>query len=362
MEFSVVVQGSHGSLTFDDSVAGSAAGYCRQMRGSHQSKCQAHYISLFTNLDDKPLKFFPCPYGLSTTGPVTWSATRRVFYGFRLKQYAHCAAEDAISNVPVTTEDVIRKYIEFIANAIAEVKEFESSALELAIHDARHLNQAITVNAEQLLASYGYDQRDEWNMEALRQNDAHRRALSIFAASRDLSLALSMHEVARDASTASDSPQQFHLHKTFFKQKQISLERLAKKGLKLEIQNSAKIVTFSRAFGLLPKILIDNAIKYAGNNSEIRISFIESREVFKIECINHGPIVRDDELEKVFERRIRGSNRSGTEGGGIGLWLARLIVEANGGTIKMEATKGGKDLGGRKIGMTRIIIAFIGQR
>ena len=88
--------------------------------------------------------------------------------------------------------------------------------------------------------------------------------------------------------------------------------------------------------------ILDNAVKYGNEESVIEIS-IEAYEMFVcITISNEGKGISEEEIPLVFQRFYRGKNTGETEGVGIGLYLARQIVEEQGGYIKVKSKAGGK--------------------
>ena len=85
--------------------------------------------------------------------------------------------------------------------------------------------------------------------------------------------------------------------------------------------------------------LLDNAVRHspAGGTVELRAS--RSRSTVTIEVCDEGPGISEEERSKVFERFYRAdSARSSQEGGaGLGLAIARWIVDLHGGDIRVEA-------------------------
>jgi signal transduction histidine kinase len=84
--------------------------------------------------------------------------------------------------------------------------------------------------------------------------------------------------------------------------------------------------------------LIQNAIKYTPDGTPIDIAARSVGERVEFVVRDHGAGIPDEDLESVFERFQRGSQgRSGrTSGMGLGLYLVRLLVEAQGGGIRVE--------------------------
>ena len=88
--------------------------------------------------------------------------------------------------------------------------------------------------------------------------------------------------------------------------------------------------------------LIANAFKYGDNSSPIRVSARALGDGFgRIEIANSGPGIPKDEREAVFLpfRRASGAGRN-VPGAGLGLSIAKLLVEAQGGRIDFDSVPG----------------------
>jgi two-component system sensor histidine kinase KdpD len=87
--------------------------------------------------------------------------------------------------------------------------------------------------------------------------------------------------------------------------------------------------------------LINNALAYAGNDLpiDINISVHDENDVL-VSVIDHGKGLRTVDLTRIFDKFFRVGGNSGS-GLGLGLTLARGIVEAHGGKMWATATPGG---------------------
>ena len=90
--------------------------------------------------------------------------------------------------------------------------------------------------------------------------------------------------------------------------------------------------------------LVRNALRAVqqGGGSRITIFVTPEGETVAIGVEDDGPGIAADELQRIFERFYRGSSsRESGNGSGLGLTIARQIVEAAGGEIAAEPGAGG---------------------
>lgn len=89
-------------------------------------------------------------------------------------------------------------------------------------------------------------------------------------------------------------------------------------------------------------ILVDNAVKYSNEGGEVDVALVNDSGNVTVTVADRGIGLGEEELKHVFERYYRGSKAAGHEGGtGLGLPVARAIVEAHGGEIFLESREGG---------------------
>lgn len=83
--------------------------------------------------------------------------------------------------------------------------------------------------------------------------------------------------------------------------------------------------------------ILDNAIKYSPAGTEVIINVIPYEMFLCIEIKDSGIGIEADEIPKIFGRFYRGKNVRNKDGVGIGLYLSRQIIEAQGGYIKVSS-------------------------
>jgi signal transduction histidine kinase len=89
--------------------------------------------------------------------------------------------------------------------------------------------------------------------------------------------------------------------------------------------------------------LLSNAIKYGDAGREIRVASVERGDFVEVTVTNWGAGIPAGDLPTLFSRfeRTRGARATGVTGLGLGLYIARGIVEAHGGRLWAESTPGG---------------------
>jgi len=86
--------------------------------------------------------------------------------------------------------------------------------------------------------------------------------------------------------------------------------------------------------------LLNNAIHYG---KQVEISAIETESAIEIQIRDHGPGVPEEALDRLFDPYVRldhGRQQNQT-GLGLGLSIARDIVQAHGGKLLLSNAVGG---------------------
>ena len=86
--------------------------------------------------------------------------------------------------------------------------------------------------------------------------------------------------------------------------------------------------------------LFSNALKYGAGDAPVEVSVDRSDRQVMIGVRDSGPGIADKDQERIFDRFTRLPHADGTPGSGLGLFIARSLVEAQGGTITVSSSEG----------------------
>ena len=111
--------------------------------------------------------------------------------------------------------------------------------------------------------------------------------------------------------------------------------------IKLEYETTQELITADKLCFLNAIVnLVDNAIKYtpSGGTVELRA---EPLELFcRVDVLDTGIGITEADYAKIFTRFYRSQEVADEPGVGIGLYLARKIVTAGGGYLRVRSSRG----------------------
>ncbi len=114
------------------------------------------------------------------------------------------------------------------------------------------------------------------------------------------------------------------------------------KSLFFNIQPGLRLNGDVNLIGQLVSTLMDNALKYSNEKGEIKLSLFQGKKGPQLELFNTTDPIEVKNLDRLFDRFYRAdASRSRETGGyGIGLSIARSIVEAHQGKISVHSEDG----------------------
>ncbi len=86
--------------------------------------------------------------------------------------------------------------------------------------------------------------------------------------------------------------------------------------------------------------ILDNGVKYAPENSKITVEAQRYETYARLDILDEGPGIPEEELSEIWKRFYRGKNNRNASGVGIGLTLCRMIVQAQGGRVLCQNREG----------------------
>ena len=87
--------------------------------------------------------------------------------------------------------------------------------------------------------------------------------------------------------------------------------------------------------------ILDNAIKYSINSKRIEIKTKNKNDFSVISIKNFGNYIEEEKIDKIFEKfyRIDSYIKATTQGSGLGLYIAKTLVEKMQGKIEVISSK-----------------------
>lgn len=212
----------------------------------------------------------------------------------------------------------------WVARPFAENYEKQKRFITDAGHELKTPLTIIRADADVLEMELG---KNEW------LEDIQKQARRLSSLTQDLVLLSRMEEEKALAmadfslsETVSQIAQSFH-----------APAQTKEKTLELSISPGLTMRGNEQAVGQLTSILLDNAVKYAPAQTAIRLTLELQGRHRVLSVFNHtaAPMSKE-QLSRLFDRFYRSDESRSSQGHGIGLSVARAIVNAHGG--KLTAT------------------------
>jgi PAS domain S-box-containing protein len=115
---------------------------------------------------------------------------------------------------------------------------------------------------------------------------------------------------------------------------------LLKEGQRINYPEHVDEITLyqdERIIELILSNVLQNAVKYSGENSEIDIRVKQHKNHFVFEIEDHGIGIPKKEMENIFTRYYRAENVLNMQGTGIGLNIVKTHIENLGGSITINS-------------------------
>ena len=115
---------------------------------------------------------------------------------------------------------------------------------------------------------------------------------------------------------------------------------IAFKGMQVSINIADEVrdrpPKYGRLVALAFENLLRNASQHAGNNPNVEIEITRVGDMLEVMFEDDGPGIDPNIRESLFEK----GTSTGSEGKGLGLYLAKTIIESENGSISLVSTNG----------------------
>ena len=217
---------------------------------------------------------------------------------------------------------------------LARLSQLRADFVSLVSHELRSPMAAVIGAARTL--------QDRWRMLSADQRESF--------------LALIGDETSRLAELVGDVLDTSRIEAGTFSYRfeEVDLGRVVDEAVEAAVLAQQEVPVFASVAGRIPAIrgdrarlrqvlgnLIENAVKYSPEGGEVRISAAAANGAVRIAVRDAGPGIPLDQQVRIFEKfgrvDVPGASKPGT---GLGLFIARSIAEAHGGSL--EVSSGGE--------------------
>ncbi|HEY3576985.1 MAG TPA: ATP-binding protein [Gaiellaceae bacterium] len=214
---------------------------------------------------------------------------------------------------------------------LARLSQLRADFVSLVSHELRSPMAAVIGAARTL--------QDRWRM--------------LTASQRESFLALIGDETARLAELVGDVLDTSRIEAGMFSYRfeELDLGRVVDEAVEAAVLAQQDVPVVASVRGALPAIrgdrarlrqvlgnLIENAVKYSPEGGEVRVSASASNGAVRIAVHDSGPGIPPDQQTRIFEKfgrvDVPGASKPGT---GLGLFIARSIAEAHGGSLDVSS-------------------------
>lgn len=311
-------------------------------KNSHKESC----LKFYADLKKSASGFYTCPKGftayVSKVGEEILIYTSLRVKGYYKKgkdQYLQRPLSVQPSFSPVITKDFFKRLMAIDDTYIAQKDAIENihNTYGEMLHDIRKICAHIKNKCEDIIELDESVEKVSAHCDTfdILQKIKNIEALSGIAVSRFEAYDISMNPETICFGTRRNRV----IYQKFHKAKYMLTGYLNKDvNIQLEGHSTFEFPVY-QTFDVLPFILLENAVKYAIERSDVTVSFREEHNNLYISVISKGPFSPPDEIPKLLQSGVRGKNAQATKihGQGLGLTLVKDICDAHAITLRIKS-------------------------
>jgi two-component system sensor histidine kinase KdpD len=218
------------------------------------------------------------------------------------------------------------------AEAARENEKLRSAILDSVAHEFRTPLTAIKASATTLLSG-GLDAKQQDDLLTVINEESDRMNHLVEEATQMARLESDQVELER---------QPYNIGEAIDRALEMAKRSLV--GHKIEMHAADNVPRVSFDMELIVNVLmqfLENAAKYSPPESPIHISVENGEGKLTVSVADRGPGIDDLEQALIFDKFYRGKdNRYAVQGTGMGLAIAKAVIEAHGGTIGVTSQTG----------------------
>ncbi|MGW7531504.1 HAMP domain-containing sensor histidine kinase [Amycolatopsis sp. NPDC054798] len=105
--------------------------------------------------------------------------------------------------------------------------------------------------------------------------------------------------------------------------------------------DGARVLVPPRGLEVVLDALLDNALKFSPSGTSVEVAASVAEDRVTVSVRDHGPGLREDELERAVDRFWRSTAHQNVPGSGLGLAIVTEIVRHSGGEMQLSLPEGG---------------------
>lgn len=289
------------------------------------SKCREYYKQIYELNEGVST----CPYGFNSY-IFNNNGEKIIFSCMRIRNYyerkrVDSKIDESDSNRIIELQQ-IEQYAELYREFDESTKRFDEyyDFIENIFHDVRKYNAQLKAITDKI---YHKAEGNSKKFEHFLNQAKSMRSTTWF-----ISLRLNSYDFAYNEEIMSQTiKSSYNIRKIFDKIRHCMKKIIDEKNLRINIETNGSCMDIQAYDSIenLPFILVDNAIKYAPNNTEVNINIEDSVDALRFSVSSIGPVLLAGEDEKIFNRKYRSetAEKLTKDGSGIGLYTAKKICE-----------------------------------
>ncbi len=285
-----------------------------------------------------PGSFEQCPRGF-TIFKADFDGIPFVVNGLRVRGWCRDLprkAKKRLSTYSVDEPDVINWYknMQSLVSEVNSLVEEKTSASLSILHDIKTAVSLMFRNAEVLI----YDEQGKTFSEKIENASPKMRTL--FHSVGLLEERIKLTSLLANPDSASHGQRiRTPVYKIFDKMSKLFYPTANQRSVYINLEGTSyRTSLLFPSFNTIPLVLLENAVKYSLQNQTVTVMVVDVEDGVRASVESFSPRIRPEETAHIFDKYGRGQNaaRIASSGSGLGLYLARLVADANNFNIMHE--------------------------